>query len=79
LAVKWPCRAATAAPWSSTLRAPTAASTAAPAVDWKPGFVSPQGKLKYDAVARQAIVEVLAPTAAASFIERIDVPRATGP
>ena len=37
-----------------------------------PAFVSPQGKLKYDAVSRQAIVEVHAPTNAPSFVERID-------
>ena len=42
-------------------------------VDWEPAFVTPQGKLKYDAPSMQAIVDVTGPTRASTFSERIDV------
>jgi hypothetical protein len=42
-------------------------------VEWEPAFVTPQGKLKYEARSMQAIVDVTGPTRAATFSERIDV------
>jgi hypothetical protein len=42
-------------------------------VDWKPAFIAPEAKLKYDAPAMRAIVDVVAPSQAASVSERIDV------
>lgn len=42
-------------------------------VDWKPAFIAPEAKLKYDAPSMHAIVDVVAPSRAASVTERIDV------